>query len=96
MGSKTRLSSYCTKRGNNTMIESRNVTQDKHETCAPYWMSSLMYYFTENVQNRVLCKVALTQQDLKTLEEAIEDLYYFEFVIGIYIVLNFVFWGFRM
>jgi len=36
----------------------------------------------ENVENKVLCKLTLTDEDLVRLRDAIEDLYYFEFVIG--------------
>ena len=33
-------------------------------------------------ENTLLCKVKLTQKDVDTLKEAIEDLYYFEFILG--------------
>ena len=38
--------------------------------------------FAENVENKELCKLTLTNDDLVRLRDAIEDLYYFEFVIG--------------
>lgn len=37
--------------------------------------------FTQNIENAKLCTVELNQKDLHTLKDAIEDLYYFEFVI---------------
>lgn len=36
----------------------------------------------EPVDNKILCKVALNQEDVDHLKDAIEDLYYFEFVLG--------------
>jgi len=36
----------------------------------------------ENVENKELCKLTLSNDDLVHLRDAIEDLYYFEFVIG--------------
>ena len=38
--------------------------------------------FAENVEKKELCKVKYTERDLQLLRDAIEDLYYFEFVIG--------------
>lgn len=35
-----------------------------------------------DVDNQVLCKYFLKEADLTKLRDAIEDLYYFEFVIG--------------
>ena len=37
---------------------------------------------SEDVENKVLCKYTLKEHDLTQLRDAIEDLYYFEFVIG--------------
>ena len=36
----------------------------------------------ENVYNKKLCQLTLNKDDLVHLRDAIEDLYYFEFVIG--------------
>lgn len=41
-----------------------------------------MLIFAENVDNQELCKVSLSKDDLTALRDAIEDLYYFEFVLG--------------
>ena len=44
-----------------------------------------MMYFsfaTENSVNNELCVMKLSEADLQQLREAIEDLYYFEFVVG--------------
>lgn len=38
-------------------------------------------HFKEAVQNEVLCTVTLKEKDVERLKEAIEDLYYFEFVL---------------
>ena len=35
-----------------------------------------------DVENQLLCKYTLKEDDLTKLRDAIEDLYYFEFVIG--------------
>ena len=35
-----------------------------------------------DVENQLLCKYTLKENDLTKLRDAIEDLYYFEFVIG--------------
>jgi len=35
-----------------------------------------------DVEGEVLCKYKLNERDLAKLRDAIEDLYYFEFVIG--------------
>jgi len=37
---------------------------------------------SEDAENQVLCKYKLADTDLTKLRDAIEDLYYFEFVIG--------------
>ena len=37
---------------------------------------------TVDVENQVLCTYTLKDDDLTKLRDAIEDLYYFEFVIG--------------
>ncbi|KAK2147230.1 hypothetical protein LSH36_563g03039 [Paralvinella palmiformis] len=37
--------------------------------------------FKEDVDNKLLCKAKLSDPDLTTLRDAIEDLYYFEFVL---------------
>jgi len=37
---------------------------------------------TEDVANKELCRVKFSEDDLQLLRDAIEDLYYFEFVIG--------------
>ena len=39
-------------------------------------------YPAENVENKVLCKTELESHDIHKLTEAIEDLFYFEFIIG--------------
>ena len=41
-----------------------------------------MYFVAGDVTSNELCKTKLTESDLHKLHEAIEDLYYFEFVIG--------------
>ena len=38
--------------------------------------------FKESFDERTLCSVELDQEAMDTLREAIEDLYYFEFVFG--------------
>ncbi|XP_041092632.1 transmembrane 9 superfamily member 1 [Polyodon spathula] len=38
-------------------------------------------HFRENVERRVLCELKLTEKEVDTLKEAIEELYYFEFVL---------------
>ncbi|KAJ7350994.1 Transmembrane 9 super member 1 [Desmophyllum pertusum] len=40
--------------------------------------------FKEQVQNKELCTVSLNRKEIGQLQEAIEDLYYFEFVLGKY------------
>ena len=40
------------------------------------------------MHNKELCKVTLTEENLDTLRDSIEDLYYFEFVIGMYTILT--------
>ena len=41
-----------------------------------------LYFITADITSNELCKTKLTEADLHKLHEAIEDLYYFEFVIG--------------
>jgi len=36
----------------------------------------------EDVDSKLLCKYTLKENDLTKLRDAIEDLYYFEFIIG--------------
>jgi transmembrane 9 superfamily protein 1 len=38
--------------------------------------------FKDDVDTAKLCTVTLTTKDIDTLKAAIEDLYYFEFVVG--------------
>ena len=38
--------------------------------------------FKETFERRELCTKSMTDKDLDTLKEAIEDLYYFEFIYG--------------
>ena len=45
-------------------------------------MSDYSIGFTESFDQRTLCTVELHQAELDMLREAIEDLYYFEFVFG--------------
>ena len=40
-------------------------------------------YISEDITEKTLCKKTLDADGLARLAEAIEDLYYFEFVIGI-------------
>jgi hypothetical protein len=42
----------------------------------------IIVLFIGDVEKKELCKVQFTEQDLQLLRDAIEDLYYFEFVIG--------------
>ena len=44
---------------------------------------SFVFCFLEPVDNKALCEVELQTKDIDQLREAIEDLYYFEFVLGI-------------
>ena len=48
----------------------------------------LFFHLIEAVQNKVLCTVTLKEKDVERLKEAIEDLYYFEFVLGMYAIFN--------
>ena len=38
--------------------------------------------FKETFEQKVLCKLMLSEEDISVLQNAIEDLYYFEFVYG--------------
>jgi len=38
--------------------------------------------FKESFEQKVLCKLELQSKDISALQNAIEDLYYFEFVYG--------------
>lgn len=40
------------------------------------------YLFVVNVDKVELCKLKLSEEDIKHLRDAIEDLYYYEIVIG--------------
>lgn len=42
----------------------------------------MLFFFTEDADKKELCKVTFKENDLQLLRDAIEDLYYFEFVIG--------------
>ena len=46
------------------------------------WVSSVRQQRVEDVQDRTLCSITLKAEDGEALREAIEDLYYFEFIIG--------------
>ena len=50
------------------------------------WPSSTLPYVvgccSVDIENQVLCKYTLKEDDLTKLRDAIEDLYYFEFIIG--------------
>ena len=38
--------------------------------------------FKETFEQKVLCKLMLSEEDISVLQNAIEDLHYFEFVYG--------------
>lgn len=38
--------------------------------------------FKDSFDRKVLCTKAMTEQDVSVMKEAIEDLYYFEFIYG--------------
>lgn len=42
--------------------------------------------FKESFERKVLCTTSLNRAELEHLQEAVEDLYYFEFVYGMLIV----------
>lgn len=42
--------------------------------------------FSENAKDVELCRLSLNDQEIDQLRDAIEDLYYFEFVIGMIII----------
>ena len=46
------------------------------------------------MENAVLCKVTLNDQDLEQIRSSIEELFYFEFVSGMIAIL-FFFYGFE-
>jgi len=48
--------------------------------------SIIIFYFLfpEPVDSKELCVVTLNQKEINQLKEAIEDLYYFEFVLGMF------------
>ena len=48
-------------------------------------MKLSLYYIiiSEDISERELCEVTLDEADLTRMKDAIEDLYYFEFVIGL-------------
>ena len=45
-------------------------------------MSDYSIGFKESFDHKELCSVELKEPELQTLREAIEDLYYFEFIFG--------------
>lgn len=45
-------------------------------------LTQFCFCFLEPVENKALCTVDLQSKDIDQLREAIEDLYYFEFVLG--------------
>lgn len=49
-----------------------------------------MNYFSEKVENRKLCQSKLNNKDFEMLREAIEEHYYFEFVIDDIPIRNFL------
>ena len=53
-----------------------------------YQLKLIFFHLIEAVQNKVLCSVTLKEKDVERLKEAIEDLYYFEFVLGMYAIFN--------
>ncbi|MED6240821.1 Transmembrane 9 superfamily member 1, partial [Characodon lateralis] len=54
-------------------------------------MAESLYHirFRENVEKKTLCKLTLSEKQVDELREAIEELYYFEFVLD-----DIPFWGF--
>ena len=47
-----------------------------------YYSCPCHILLSENVENKELCTMKLTEDYINQLKEAIEDLYYFEFVVG--------------
>ena len=52
-----------------------------NNSCQPL-LSNVDVCCLVDVENQLLCKYTLKEDDLTKLRDAIEDLYYFEFVIG--------------
>lgn len=48
------------------------------------WTSVTESNVLDEASDKVLCKLKLSDSDITKLKDAIEDLYYFEFVIGKY------------
>ena len=51
-----------------------------------YWIFKVKHlfsvFFLEDKENQLLCTQNLSQKDVEKLQHAIEELYYFEFVVG--------------
>ena len=60
-----------------------NVGQSR-EIEASILLFHLYFIFPEPVDSKELCIVTLNQKEINQLKEAIEDLYYFEFVLGMF------------
>ena len=50
-------------------------------------MIPIISSLTENDNDKLLCKVQLKQKDIEQLKHAIEELYYYEFIIGMLIFI---------
>ena len=57
--------------------------------CSPFQVFSVFLPITEDVDSQALCTVKLSEKDLQAIKDAIEDLYYFEFVLGRYFDISF-------
>ena len=59
-----------------------NVGQSWEIEASIILLFHLHFIFPEPVDSKELCVVTLNQKEINQLKEAIEDLYYFEFVLG--------------
>lgn len=64
-----------------------NLKVSFKKTVRSFFFNQIYNHNIVNVENAVLCKVTLNDQDLEQIKSSIEELFYFEFVSG----MNFCF-----
>ena len=51
-------------------------------TLSMHWSCLMFVTLADDASEKVLCSLSLKEKELNQLRDAIEDLYYFEFIIG--------------
>ena len=61
-----------------------------YQNCIYSILTKHFFYFSENVKDKQLCELHLSEEEVQSLKESIEEHYYYEFVIDDIPVRDFI------